>query len=327
MSFFNKISLSFLFAIITFALQSQYYTPAQIITVTSTNAAYEGDMYLDTVNDDYYIGLTNGILAKIGDTLDEKIDTIYQIGDSVVFIEGTDTFYVQISDADWYVASGSKSPTSINQSLYTNGSVGIGTNSPDKELHVAGELKVEGMSKGTKADSIVVWNTSDSTFYYLPIDSIQLQTANLFFAAEYAGATFDTINGASGAHWGNMTANNSGTPSFMNYYEWTSEETTNQNYDVILRFKVPNDFSSWGTNTIANQSETGASVSVQVRNITQGVNITPLTTVTNNAWTNTTLNLATLTTNAGDVIVIIITLNSANLNYARVGDIDLIYNR
>ncbi len=308
-------------------LNSQYYTPAQIITVTSTNAAYEGDMYLDTISGDYYIGLTHGVLAKIGDTLDERIDTIYQSGDSVVFVEGGVSRYVKISDADWYVASGTTSPTNINQSIYTNGNVGIGTNSPDRELHIVGEVKVEGMTKGTKADSIVVWSTSDSTFYYLPIDTILPQTANLFFAAEYAGATFDTINGTSGAHWGNMTANNSGTPTFMNYYEWTSEETTNQDYDVILRFKVPNDFSSWGTNTLANQSETGASVSVQIRNITQGVNITPLATVTNNAWTNTSLNLSTLSTAAGDVIVIIITLNSANLNYARVGDIDLNYNR
>lgn len=327
MSFFNKISLSFSFIVFAFVIQSQYYTPAQISTIISTSTANEGDFYLDTINGDFYIGLTNGKLGMLSDTTDERIDTIYRSNDTIFFVEGSQVSFAKLDDADWYQSGTNSPPLTITDNIYTNGSVGIGTNSPDKELHVAGELKVEGMSKGTKADSIVVWNTSDSTFYYLPIDSIQLQTANLFFAAEYAGATFDTINGASGAHWGNMTANNSGTPSFMNYYEWTSEETTNQNYDVILRFKVPNDFSSWGTNTIANQSETGASVSVQVRNITQGVNITPLTTVTNNAWTNTTLNLATLTTNAGDVIVIIITLNSANLKYARVGDIDLIYNR
>lgn len=101
---------------------------------------------------------------------------------------------------------------------------------------------------------------------------------------------------------------------------------TTQDYDVVLRFKVPKNFSSWGTNTIANQSQVNGSVSVQVRNVTQATSITPLTNVVNAAMTNTTLNLTTLATNPGDVIVIIITLKSNSSAYARVGDILLNYN-
>jgi hypothetical protein len=73
--------------------QSPYATPAQIIIVHATRNASEGDLYLDTVNNNFYIGLTNGELAKIGDTLDETIDTVYVSGDSIVIIEAGDTLY------------------------------------------------------------------------------------------------------------------------------------------------------------------------------------------------------------------------------------------
>lgn len=52
-------------------LNSQYYNPTQINSIHVNKEASEGDMYLDTTNKNYYIGLTTGELAKIGDTLDE----------------------------------------------------------------------------------------------------------------------------------------------------------------------------------------------------------------------------------------------------------------
>jgi hypothetical protein len=44
---------------------SQYYVPAQLSTIDSNKSAMEGDLYLDTVNEDYYIGLTHGRLGKV----------------------------------------------------------------------------------------------------------------------------------------------------------------------------------------------------------------------------------------------------------------------
>lgn len=40
-------------------IMGQYYTPAQISTIDANRTAAEGDLYLDTVNDVYRIGLTN----------------------------------------------------------------------------------------------------------------------------------------------------------------------------------------------------------------------------------------------------------------------------
>lgn len=56
--------------IIVFLLTScfiygQYYTPSQLDNINSNTTAIEGDLYLDTINDNYYIGLTNGELGKI----------------------------------------------------------------------------------------------------------------------------------------------------------------------------------------------------------------------------------------------------------------------
>lgn len=77
---------------------SQYYTPAQINTIHTTKASFEGDMYLDTINKDYYIGLTNGILAKIGDIHDEQIDSLYLQGDSVILQEGGKQYVINVSN-------------------------------------------------------------------------------------------------------------------------------------------------------------------------------------------------------------------------------------
>ena len=92
-SFKNYILILIFFYSINSFGQSPYATPAQIIIINTTRSASEGDLYLDTVNNDFYIGLTNGKLAKIGDIFDETIDTVYVSGDSIVIIEAGDTMY------------------------------------------------------------------------------------------------------------------------------------------------------------------------------------------------------------------------------------------
>lgn len=117
---------------------SQFYTPAQIITINSTRAAFEGDMYLDTNNNDYYIGLTNGALASIGDTV---LTYFGKLGDSIYYVsEIGDTTFVNIegSDHDWYEVGTLTYPTNINDNIFTEGNVGIGIDNPDTKLHVRG---------------------------------------------------------------------------------------------------------------------------------------------------------------------------------------------
>ncbi|MEN8839125.1 MAG: hypothetical protein ABF238_01300, partial [Flavobacteriales bacterium] len=89
----KHIYFSLFFLLIGFSQKgiSQYYTPSQIATIHSSKAANEGDFYLDTINKNYFVGLTTGRLAKIGDTLDEIIDTVVYSGNKIFLIEGSDT--------------------------------------------------------------------------------------------------------------------------------------------------------------------------------------------------------------------------------------------
>lgn len=75
---------------------SQYFTSAQINSVKTSSTASEGDLYLDTINNNYFIGLSNGDLAKIGDTLDELIDSITYVNDSLIIYQADSEFMIFI---------------------------------------------------------------------------------------------------------------------------------------------------------------------------------------------------------------------------------------
>ncbi|MFT6001820.1 MAG: hypothetical protein ACI95T_000572 [Flavobacteriales bacterium] len=312
---------------------SQYYTSLQISAINTNKTAGEGDMYLDTVNNDYYIGLTTGILAKIGDVIDEKIDTIFIAGDSLIIVEGEDTIYVTLNEENgWHEVGGSIGADNINDNIFTQGNVGIGVLNPLNNLHVvpavgSDAIRIGGLRPSQANDTaLLIVDPATGVVRYLDLDSLFVQKEELYFAAEYAGAVFDTINGTAGEHFGYMTSNHSATQN-MNHYEWYSPNVTDQYYDVILRLKVPLDFKSWGINTIANQSELSGSISVEVQNVTQLSSITPIVNLSNTGWTYTTLTLDSFATDPGDIINIIITMKSKDSSFSRVGDILLTYNK
>lgn len=113
---------------------SQVYVDTSVMNVIHNNrTAYEGDMYLDTINNVFRIGLTNGKLGYIGDN--QQLDSIKLIGDSAlaVYLErgGADTISLSsLGDKDWYKIGTTNSANSINDSIYTNGEVRI-TNYPE----------------------------------------------------------------------------------------------------------------------------------------------------------------------------------------------------
>lgn len=66
----------------------QYFDSTQLENINNTRTANEGNMYLDTIREDYRIGITNGRLGKITDNQKLFLDTINEIiyledGDSV----------------------------------------------------------------------------------------------------------------------------------------------------------------------------------------------------------------------------------------------------
>lgn len=81
-------------------MNAQYYTAAQIQTINTNRAAYEGDMYLDTVNQQFFIGLTSGKLARIGDTIDELVDSLKRINDSIYLYQNSQILKVPATTAE-----------------------------------------------------------------------------------------------------------------------------------------------------------------------------------------------------------------------------------
>lgn len=96
MSFLHYILFALFFLIFSIKVKSQYYTTAAIDVIHASRLGREGDMYLDTVNEDYRIGLTNGELARLSDN--QNIDSIVLVGDSIrVYIENSTPKAVDIS--------------------------------------------------------------------------------------------------------------------------------------------------------------------------------------------------------------------------------------
>jgi hypothetical protein len=76
---------------------AQYYTPAGLNAIESGRIANEGDMYLDTINNDLRIGLTHGKLGSIADN--QEMDSVILYGDSLkLYIENGNYASVDVSD-------------------------------------------------------------------------------------------------------------------------------------------------------------------------------------------------------------------------------------
>lgn len=60
----------FILGFISFSelVQAQYFTDTQISVINSNKTAAEGDLYLDTINDIQYIGITTGELKVVGNS-------------------------------------------------------------------------------------------------------------------------------------------------------------------------------------------------------------------------------------------------------------------
>ncbi len=148
--------------------------------------------------------------------------------------------------------------------------------------------------------------------------------------AEYTGAVLDAGN--PGSNNGTMTSSVDLT-SRMNYYKWTTSQSTNQNYDVVVQVPLPNDFDGWTANPLAvstyTNDTTNGTITLEARDSTgtircNFVNVTPGSI---NAWTtnNSACTLGTGTYTAGDYITLRLRMQSPNGGDVRIGNISLNY--
>jgi hypothetical protein len=170
--------------------------------------------------------------------------------------------------------------------------------------------------------------------YEIGLDQTLTVTDKIVFSAEYAGAALE----ADGTNnLGFLTSDNAGSGnSWMNYYHWENTQTSGvaNDYDIILRFTLPSDFSAWETNAIvidyagtstANFTanvfiETGASQGSLA--LTSGGGL--------NNWAEATISGGAL--GAGDTGVIVFKMTAASSSTAgdsviRLGDVTLNFTR
>lgn len=166
---------------------------------------------------------------------------------------------------------------------------------------------------------------------------------NLTLVPEYSGATL-TANGSVTIN-GSMTSDvTSSSDGYKNYYQWTSAQTSLQDYTVAIRVKLPSNFSSWATsNAIVinyvtqSTSNTNNKLDIDIRNQddTPGSSVTTSTANVSGVagtWTTVAIDDSVIDNGAapdwdaaGETATLLLKMYSKDSNYTRIGDIVINY--
>jgi hypothetical protein len=215
-----------------------------------------------------------------------------------------------------------------------DGNIGIGEPAPTNRLHVKAAtdpLKLEGVQTAT--DDTLLTIDVTGVIHKIAASSIAASAgpAKIVFSSEYAGGTL-FADGSDNA--GAMTSDNAGSSnSWMNYYDWTSTETSLNDYDIILRFTVPDDFATWQVNAIevdyTVSAAADANLTANIYEENSALAIAILSSSTSTSWGVASIasdtDLSTLV--AGETAVIVLKLAAKDGGSVRIGDITINYNK
>lgn len=276
------------------------------------------------------------------------------------------TVWVDMADA----GGGGSSVWSLNgpDAYYTTGSVGIGTNTPASALHVnsgdvntvailslentGGDIQVfrtdsnpEGVLTSSVGD-IVIDETNGKAYIkytgngtntgYVQFAGTQAKKVTL--QAQYPNAIYEGDGTFNKGVLKDFSVDNGGTNKY-NYYEWTTNQTLQQqDVDIVISYKLPDDFISFDSTPINLLYQTEDNVAgnnqidVQLYDTTgTAVALTGGTDLANSAanFTNANITFGGGTFTAGETITLKIKLHSlkvgATEKYARVADLVLNY--
>lgn len=153
------------------------------------------------------------------------------------------------------------------------------------------------------------------------------KTKKFTLTPEYSGAVLD------GTGIGTMTAGYDSVAN-KNYYKWTSTQGTDQFYSIVVRMRLPSDFSAWAsTNPLSgdiwtdNVGNTGATVTVlDTAGATDGTfnnaNVLPASA---NTWTTSTGSNFSGTYTADGMITLKLTFNAKSNAAVQVSEITFTY--
>ncbi len=168
-------------------------------------------------------------------------------------------------------------------------------------------------------------------------------TSTVTLSAEYPGATF-TADGSnntgslssdfcSGSSRLNINAAACAATVSRNFYQWTTDQASNQDYDIYVRYQMPSDYSTGSLANLAIQGwgTTTASESVTVALYSDASGTACATSgnaVTANAtWSSATIAspLGSCTVSAGDTVTFRVRVQAGQNKFARAGAISFDY--
>jgi len=237
---------------------------------------------------------------------------------SSIFINKTGTggnfLQFQASGADKFVVSNVGAVTAAGD-IDTEGTLSLGS------------VGDQGSIRYNATDDVIEFSNDGST--WLPLGAA---TAKIILSPEYSGAVL-TADGT--ANTGSMTSDSDANS--KNYYEWNSSEVSLNDYDVRVRFALPSDFDSWSStaltlNFVTEDTGTNSKADIYLYLASSGtVDDSAVDGASSSGGTWTSMSLQSADLNecdaANETCMLIIRMYSANDNYARVGDIELNYNR
>jgi len=245
--------------------------------------------------------------------------------------------------------------------IFMGGSVGVGTSTLLNEFNVAGAATVSSsLALGVQSGPPVTCDAANEgrIYYHGTAAEKKLYFCNgttwtaiaqgsggdttAVISPEYPGAVIsaDGTNNV-GTLTSDREATGAGSLYNFNYYEFSSGQSSLQDYDVYIRFKIPENFASWTTSNALivdfeteDTTNTNNKVDATVYKDNDADTVSSATNVSNYAttWHSDQLGSATLTFTAaqlntgitwaaGDVMIVKLKLYSKDNYFARVGSI------
>jgi len=308
-------------------LQAAYNTGNTILTTTSRNIIFTdiaGTQFV--VNMDTSVAPTVDIMNIINTGASQGTITTAVDGLQIDFATAGTTASADNAGLRVNITSNNSGATTTLEGIYIGDLNSAEANSTETGLKI-----------GTGWDQGLVIESGGSTNAGLVYSAAGRPTNKIILSAEYPGAVL-FADGSDNT--GTMTSdytNAQGTGSRMTYYEWNSSTASPlQDYDVVVRFTLPSNFSAWKDGTdqaivinyvTEDSSSANNQIDATIRLSTSDSADATEVNMVSTSWTTGAIDDSELNEcdAAGETCVIELKIQSMNNFYARVGDIVLQY--
>ena len=271
-------------------------------------------------------------------------------GNIVVDLQSTGDFVVQDAGTPFaiftdggYFGIGNTSPISvfhIDSNAANTAAIATFENTAGDIQFFRSDASPEGTITGSIGDMLIdgtngnayIKNTGTATNTgWLQIGGIEGKTA--VFHAEYEDSAIQGDGTANKGLLSSYFADAGGTSKY-NYYEWTTRQSNMQDVDIVISFRLPEDFQSFTATPLSVLYRTSDGVlttnqiDIALYDTTgTAVTLTGAANLANAAWTTSSITFGgTPTFTAGDVVTLVIKPQTTNTGYARVSDVIFNYN-